>query len=93
MKVEINLYCVIKWVFLMIVWTVLDCCQNSPLLSSIIVNCFLKIFMFVLWGSVSWPVGNFVFLHCLLFMVTLLRAIISVAFQFLMAASFNILFS
>lgn len=34
-----------------------------------------------------------VFLHCLLFMVTLLRAIISVAFQFLMAASFTILFS
>lgn len=31
MKVEINLYCVIKWVFLLIVRTILDCSQNSPL--------------------------------------------------------------
>lgn len=33
MKVEINLYCVLKWVFLLIVRTILDCSQNSPLLS------------------------------------------------------------
>lgn len=31
-EVELNLYCVMKWVFLIIVWTVLDHSQDSPLL-------------------------------------------------------------